>query len=123
MIDWPGPRLPSLALNWITDADSPGKGTRLKKSQRMYNVGNEDSLSIAEMARSVAEQFQPAMEIETRGKVDANKPLERYVPATARAKNELGLDALIQLNEAIERTIVFYRQKDSPPTTLSTSLH
>ena len=92
------------------------------QSQRTYNVGNEDSISIAEMARRVAQQFQPAMEIETRGKVDANKPLERYVPETARAKNELGLDALIKLNEAIERTIAFYRKNDSPATTLSTSL-
>jgi dTDP-glucose 4,6-dehydratase len=93
------------------------------QSQRTYNVGSEDSLSIAEMARRVAEQFQPVMEIETRGKVDANMPLECYVPGTARAKNELGLDTLIKLNEAIEKTIVYYRKNDSPPTTLSSSLH
>jgi dTDP-glucose 4,6-dehydratase len=81
------------------------------QSCRPYNVGSDESLSIAEVAQRVAEQFQPRMKIEIRGKVDPNKPQERYVPAIARPRNELSLKLLIEINNAINRTIVFYRDK------------
>jgi len=81
--------------------------TILFKGQSLhpYNVGSEQSLSIAEVARRVAEQFPPGMKVEIRGKPDPNRPMQRYVPSTARARTELELRALVNLPEAIRRTI------------------
>jgi nucleoside-diphosphate-sugar epimerase len=39
----------------------------------------------------------------------AQAPVLRYVPATARAREELGLEQRIGLREAIERTAQWYR--------------
>jgi nucleoside-diphosphate-sugar epimerase len=76
-----------------------------------YNVGSDKSLSIAEVAKRVAEQFQPKLEIEILGKADPRKPLERYIPNTARIRNELISDSLLDLNDAIKRTIMFFRDE------------
>jgi nucleoside-diphosphate-sugar epimerase len=75
------------------------------QSGRPYNVGSDESLSIAEVARRVAEQFQPKPKIEILGKLDPNKPLERYVPNTHRAMDELGVITRINFPNAICRTL------------------
>jgi dTDP-glucose 4,6-dehydratase len=72
---------------------------------RPYNVGSDESLSIAEVAARVAEQFQPKIAVEIRGTLNPLKPLERYVPDIQRAKNELGLDVRIDLPTSIKKTI------------------
>jgi len=79
------------------------------QSGRPYNVGSDKSLSIAEVAQAVAEQFNPAVRIEIRGIADPNKPLERYVPSITRARNEISLDQFIGIQEAIKRTFIFHR--------------
>ena len=40
----------------------------------------------------------------------------RYVPCTARARHELGLQQRISLNEAVARTIDWLRQSDRSPS-------
>lgn len=70
-----------------------------------YNVGGEQSLSIAELAGKVAAHFVPARKVKILGTPDPERPAERYVPATERARNELQLSQYINLDEAIERTV------------------
>ncbi|MBI5839240.1 MAG: NAD(P)-dependent oxidoreductase [Chloroflexi bacterium] len=91
------------------------------ESCRPYNVGSEESLSIAETAQTVARAFNPIITVEIRGTPNPSKPLERYVPSTFCTNTELGLDILMSLPEAISRTIGFHRGKNDThsPTPLS----
>jgi dTDP-glucose 4,6-dehydratase len=77
------------------------------QSCRPYNVGSEESLSIAEVARRVAREFQPEARIEIRQKIDRGKSVERYIPSTLRAREELGLKVSVPLQDSIARTIAW----------------
>lgn len=70
---------------------------------RAYNVGSEEALSIAELARKIADYFHTDVQIA--GQPDPAKPAERYVPSTQRAQRELGLQTWIGLDQAIDRTV------------------
>ena len=70
-----------------------------------YNVGSEVSFSIAEIAQSVSEQFQPNVLVEIHGKPHPNKFVESYIPSTRRASVELKLRQFIGIQEAIMYTI------------------
>ena len=70
-----------------------------------YNVGSGESLSIKEVAESVARCFSPQPQMEIRGKADPQKAIEQYVPNIHRARTELGLDKWISLEDGISRTI------------------
>jgi dTDP-glucose 4,6-dehydratase len=74
---------------------------------RPYNVGSEDALSIAELARKVANYFYTDVQI-ARLPV-AGAPPSRYVPCTARARQELALQTWIDLDEALDRTVHWQR--------------
>jgi nucleoside-diphosphate-sugar epimerase len=77
---------------------------------RPYNVGSERDLTIAALAREVADAIAPSATIEILGEPSPGRPTERYVPSTQRAKAELGLQAWIPLEEAIRRTAAYYRR-------------
>jgi nucleoside-diphosphate-sugar epimerase len=74
------------------------------ESCRPYNVGSGEEITIADLARAVAENTRPGMKVEI-----AQRPVEgaaaaRYVPSVAMAENELGLRPVIGLAEGIRRT-------------------
>jgi nucleoside-diphosphate-sugar epimerase len=71
---------------------------------RPYNVGSEESVSIAELARTVAGALRPDLRIDIAGRSTAGAPTARYVPATRRAGVELGLRPWASLESAIRRT-------------------
>jgi nucleoside-diphosphate-sugar epimerase len=75
-------------------------------SLRPYNVGSDETHSIADVARRVAEQFPGKIPVEIRGLPDSNKSLERYVPDIQRARNELNLDVWTGLESGIRKTIL-----------------
>ena len=79
------------------------------RSCRPYNVGSEESLSIAEVAERVAGQFQPNPRIEIKNRSISGKPTESYVPSVYRAQIELGLDKKIDFQASILNTIKWYR--------------
>ena len=56
---------------------------------RPYNVGAEEAVSIAELARCIAAHFGVGVQV-ARPAVPG-RPAERYVPAARRAREELGL--------------------------------
>ena len=76
---------------------------------RVYNVGSGESVSIAALAHMVAASFRPEVGVVVKGAANPGKAPERYVPSTARAKQELGLVPRISLPDAIARTIAFHR--------------
>ena len=72
--------------------------------RRPYNVGSEEALSIADLAGKVRDLLAPALPIDMVRAPDPSRPPLRYVPATGRAGNELGLRVSIPLAEAIVKT-------------------
>ena len=75
---------------------------------RAYNVGSENYLSIRELTEVFAE-VTPGVDVRIAKTAVAGALAERYVPATKRARLELGLRDSVQLPEAIERTLNWHR--------------
>ncbi len=75
---------------------------------RPYNVGSEEALSIAELAQTVAALFSDPAPVQVARQAQPGVPASRYVPSTRRAEEELGLRRLIDLPEALRRTIEWY---------------
>jgi dTDP-glucose 4,6-dehydratase len=82
------------------------------QSCRAYNVGSEEALNIASLAREVAGALAPKLEvnISISSRSTPGAPAHRYVPCTARARKELGLRAEVPLREAIRRTHAWYSE-------------
>jgi len=76
---------------------------------RPYNVGSENSLSIAEIAEAVAAAVAPRPRVIIQQTAAPGAPLQRYAPATRRAREELKLTETIDLKEALRRTISWLR--------------
>lgn len=76
---------------------------------RAYNVGSEQDVSIAELAKSVAETLCPRVPVEIMGRAVPGVPAQRYVPSTARARTELGLSCTVSLPETIRRTQAWFQ--------------
>ena len=75
------------------------------ESCRVYNVGSEEEITIAQLANTVAQSFQKPIEVRIAKTPDSSRPAERYVPSTNRAQIDLGIRQIVNLREAIERTI------------------
>lgn len=73
-------------------------------SARAYNVGSSESISIREAAEAVARIFPGSIAV-TVAQPAASQAPSRYVPAIARAEEELGLRVRVPLAKAIERTV------------------
>lgn len=81
------------------------------KPGRPYNIGSEEAHSIAELA-AIVEAALPSdipSAIVTRPGSTASGA--RYVPSTERARNELGLQQWISLDDAIRRTADWARSR------------
>jgi dTDP-glucose 4,6-dehydratase len=83
------------------------------KSCRAYNVGSEDAISIADLAREVARAFSENVAVEIRGKPTPGAPVTQYVPSTQRAQRELDLRCTVSLRSAIERTVAWNRSRET----------
>ncbi len=80
------------------------------QSVRPYNIGSEDSLSIADLARQVAAQFGGLPVEIARVPMPGVAP-EQYVPSTQRAQTEIGLRQTVSLDEALRKTIRWHQEK------------
>jgi dTDP-glucose 4,6-dehydratase len=79
------------------------------QSSRAYNVGSEEGISIADLAREVSSAGDQRTPVHIAGIPVPGAPVARYVPSTARTQRELGLRCSVSLREAIERTIEWNR--------------
>jgi dTDP-glucose 4,6-dehydratase len=75
---------------------------------RPYNVGSETVISIADLAGLVARVLGKGSDVRI---AETPRPgaAPRYVPSTARARTELGLQAVVGLEDAIERSAAWHR--------------
>lgn len=77
-----------------------------------YNVGAEAPVSILEAARAVAAAAGLSAEsVKVGGEPSQATLPERYVPDAGRARRDLELRATVDVADAIERTIEFYRER------------
>jgi dTDP-glucose 4,6-dehydratase len=76
---------------------------------RAYNVGSGHSVSIAELANTVAQLTVPPTSVEIAQQSSPGAPAVRYVPSVERAERELGLRAVIPLEEGVRRMYEYAR--------------
>jgi nucleoside-diphosphate-sugar epimerase len=79
------------------------------ESGRPYNVGSEADLSIADLARLVAETVRPGIPVRVAEVASEGAVPARYVPSTRRAAQELGLEERVTLDEAVRRTAQWHQ--------------
>lgn len=77
---------------------------------RAYNVGSEEAISIADMARALAEAAGSRAGVRVTREASGG-PAERYVPSTERARTELGVRMTVDFDEALRRTIAWHRAR------------
>ncbi len=77
------------------------------KSCYPYNVGSEDAISIAQLAKLVADQFEPKPQILISEPKILGKQPERYIPSIKRTTSDLGLHQTVDLVEALQKTISY----------------
>ncbi len=75
-----------------------------------YNVGSEESVSIADLAALVSACFSPPVPVEINPVSMKSSTIERYIPSTRRASCELFLNQYVTLNEALVKTIRFNKE-------------
>ena len=81
------------------------------QSCRAYNVGSEEALNIAALAREVAAALPPAVDVNIlSAATPGSAPLHRYVPCTSRAREELGLNTQVPLRDAVRRTAAWFSE-------------
>jgi dTDP-glucose 4,6-dehydratase len=83
------------------------------ESSRPYNVGSEDTISVLDLARTVARLFGPDVRVEAADASMPGRAPERYVPNTQFARVGLGLRQSLDLEESLRRTIAWCRQADA----------
>ncbi|HVZ63782.1 MAG TPA: NAD-dependent epimerase/dehydratase family protein [Lacunisphaera sp.] len=71
---------------------------------RPYNLGSDDPITIADVARVVAEVLCPAAKVEIASRPAPGRLPDRYVPAVDRIRRELGVAATVPLRESIRQT-------------------
>lgn len=76
---------------------------------RAYNVGSDQAISIGELAGRVAALSHPPLTVRIRDAI-GHAPAHRYVPSIERARNELGLEVSVTLDQALERTLHWARE-------------
>jgi dTDP-glucose 4,6-dehydratase len=92
------------------------------KSCRPYNVGSEEAMSIADLASTVREALGTKHEVKIAAVQGPNVSGERYVPDTTRARDELGLEQRVPLEEAIRKTAAWHLIEARAPTVYSEAL-
>ncbi len=77
---------------------------------RPYNVGSEVPVSVADLAHAIARECDPPPAVRVLESARPDAVEDYYVPNTARALTELGLDAAVPLQEGIRRTLQWHSQ-------------
>jgi nucleoside-diphosphate-sugar epimerase len=80
-------------------------------SNRPYNVGSRQPVSIRELAEVVSHTLPGQTVIQIAQKPVPGQPAARYIPDTARAEQELDLREWVPLDEAIRRTAQWHDEK------------
>jgi nucleoside-diphosphate-sugar epimerase len=72
------------------------------------NIGSAEDVSILELAQKVAQTLDPKAVVRVAGSPMPGIAPSRYVPLVSRAKDLLGLEQTVGLEESIRRTAAWY---------------
>ena len=75
----------------------------------VYNVGSNRALTIKELANKIA-VFFPHTQVKILNQLRVTDRNHNYIPDTTKAKNRFNLDEEISLDDAIYKTIHFYKK-------------
>ena len=75
----------------------------------IYNVGSEQARTIAELAHITASVLKPGLSVLIEREPGHAGIINRYVPSTRKAREELGLAETIELEDAIRRTATWLK--------------
>ncbi len=78
-------------------------------SGRAYNLGSEHPVTLRELAHAIAGEFGLA-DVRVMQAAKPGQSSHRYVPSTARAQVELGLQQTVDLESAIRRSANWWRR-------------
>jgi dTDP-glucose 4,6-dehydratase len=78
------------------------------RSCRPYNVGSDQDLTITALAQVVRDVVAPSADLRVLQAGDPSRPVQRYVPETKRARDNLGLRVRIVLRDGIGRTAAWH---------------
>jgi dTDP-glucose 4,6-dehydratase len=81
--------------------------TILERGERgcVYNVGSDRALSIFELAETVRRVLGSKNEIVVKGRPDNAVAPSVYVPSIVRARDDLGLDVKVSLEESVQKSV------------------
>ena len=85
-------------------------------SGRPYNVGSEEDLSVADLARVVERVVRPGLPVHVAEAAATDEAPARYVPSSTRAETELGLTVRVGLDDAVLRTAQWYQTGPKRPS-------
>jgi dTDP-glucose 4,6-dehydratase len=72
-------------------------------SLEIFNVGSEEAISIADLARRVVTTLDPQIDVKVAKRAPEGNVLLQYVPSTQKAQRMLNLRQTVGLNESIRR--------------------
>ena len=81
------------------------------ESSNPYNVGSENDIAIAALAKKIARHFKPELLVSIKENIRSNQLPGRYVPSNHKITQELGVQQIVDLNEGIRRTVCYERHK------------
>ncbi len=76
---------------------------------RPYNLGSDQAISIKTLADTMARINGGSIKVEVLRSIQADEIIESYIPNINRAKKELNLEVGTTFEQAIERTLQFYK--------------
>jgi dTDP-glucose 4,6-dehydratase len=79
------------------------------ESQRPYNVGGAQPVTIRELAEKFSRVAAQPTPVEVLGRPEV--PATRYIPDTSRAHSELKLKETVSLEEGLKRTLSWYQSR------------
>ena len=85
------------------------------KPGRVYNVGSEEGITIAELADLVAQCCDTPVQVRITQTSALDKPPDRYLPSTKQTRQECGVRQIVDLKEAIRKTFAFHRPFHTDP--------
>jgi nucleoside-diphosphate-sugar epimerase len=85
------------------------------KPCRIYNVGSEEGITIAELAYLVERCCETPIQVKITETPVPDKPSSIYVPSTRQTRQECGVMQIVDLEEAIRKTFAFHRALHPDP--------
>lgn len=75
-----------------------------------YNVGSDEVIPIGEAARRIASHAASPHGVVIRGTSVPGAPAQRFIPDVTRARSDLRVDVRIRFDDAVTRTLAWWRR-------------